>query len=249
MIKKLILVFVLGLLMGCDSEDAGDCLQTAGDITQVEVSADPFTKITVHRRVALVIKEGPIQKVVVETGENLQPEIDVQVINDELIIRNYNECNFFREYGITTVYVTVPNLTAIRNASELDVTSDGVLTFPNLYLRSSGEKNDFLAIGDWHLNLNNQNIRIWSNGISVFYLKGETEKLDILFSDGDTRFEGQELHAKKISVKNVSSNDMLIYPTEEVKGTIHSTGDVILYHVPPVMEVEALSDYGKLIIK
>lgn len=247
--KKLILVLLAGISIGCNSEDAGNCLQTAGDITQVEVEVDPFTKITVHRRVALEIKEGPIQKVVVETGHNLQPDIDLQVTDNELIIRNHNDCNFFRDYGITKVYVTVPNLTLIRNASELDITSNGVLTFPDLSLRSVGQKNIFLAVGDWHLNIRNEKVRIWSNGIANFYMEGTTNLLDLVFSDGDTRFEGQNFHAKKILAKNVSSNDMLLFPTEEISGTIHSTGDIILYNVPPIMNVQELNDYGQLIIK
>src|SRR5210317_430288 len=247
--KKLIFILLVVMSFACNSEDAGDCLQTAGTITQVEVDVDPFTKITVHRRVALEIKEGPVQKVVVETGHNLQPDIQLQVLDNELIIRNNNECNFFRDYGITKVYVTVPNLTSIRNASELNITSNGVLTFPELYLRSSGEKNDYLAVGDWHLTIKNTKVRIWSNGIANFYIHGTTDVLDVFFSDGDTRFEGQEFQAKMIIAKNVSSNDMLLYPVEEITGTIHSTGDIILYHVPPIMSVEELNDFGQLIIK
>ena len=248
MMKKLFLILTISFLIGCDSENVGDCIQAAGDITQVEVSVDAFTKITVHRRVALEIKEGPVQKVVVETGENLQPEIELKVVDNELIIRNHNECNFFRDYGITKVYVTSPNLTYIRNASELNITSNGVLTYPDLYLRSSGERNEFLSVGDWFLNIDNQKVRIWSNGIANFYMQGKTDLLDVHFSDGDTRFEGKEFRAKKIIAKNVSSNDMLLYPIEEITGSIHSTGDIILFNVPPIIEVEELNDFGQLII-
>ena len=249
MMKKFYLILVLGFLTGCNSEDAGDCLQTAGEITQVEVEVDAFTKITVHRRVALEIKEGPVQKVVVETGHNLQPEIDLQVINNELVIRNYNECNFFRDYGITKVYVTAPNLTHIRNASELNVTSNGILTYPDLYLISLGDRNKFLAVGDWDMHIENTKLRIRSNGIAVMNIKGKTDYLDLLFDNGDPRLNAQNFTAKKINLKQVSSNDMLLFPTEEITGTIHSTGDVILYNNPPVVNVDAMTRFGRLIIK
>jgi hypothetical protein len=82
--------------------------------------------------------------------------------------------------------------------------------------------------------------------ISNYYIDGISYNLNINFSDGDTRFEGQNLLAKNITFRNVSSNDILVYPTESVSGKIHSTGNVILYNTPPIVDVEELS-VGELI--
>ena len=246
--KKIIYIICLITLFSCNSEDAGDCLQTAGEIIQQEFDVPVFTKILVNKKVALVIKEGPIQKVVVETGENLMPDIELQVIDNQIILTNHNTCNFFRDYGITKVYITSPNINEIRNASELNVTSDGELTYPSLYLRSSGEKSKFLAVGDWHLTINNNRVSIWSNGISTFFINGTANSLDVGFSDGDTRFEGENFIVKNVTVRNVSSNDILINPTESLKGSIHSVGNVISFNQPPIVEVDVLSK-GNLIFK
>lgn len=246
--KKIIYIICLITLFSCDSEDAGDCLQTAGDIIQQEFEVTSFSKILVNKKVALVIKDGPIQKVVVETGENLMPDIEIEVVDNQIILTNHNTCNFFRDYGITKVYITSPNISEIRNASELNVTSEGELTYPSLYLRSSGEKSKFLAVGDWHLTINNNRVNIWSNGIATFFINGTTNNLDIGFSDGDTRFEGENFIAKNITVRNVSSNDVLIYPTESLKGSIHSVGDVISFNKPPIVEIDVQSK-GNLIFK
>jgi len=115
-------------------------------------------------------------------------------------------------------------------------------------LRSSGEKNDFLSVGDWYLTIENESVNVWSNGIAIFYLNGNTTNLDINFSDGDTRFEGKNFIAKNISVRQVSSNDMVIFPTESLTGSIHSTGNVIAYNTPPLITVDVQS-VGKLIFK
>jgi len=247
--KKIIYIFTLLIFASCNDENANNCFQSAGEITQVEIELPTFDKVVVHERIELIITEGPEQKVIVESGENLLPEITVEVINNELVLTNYNTCNFFREYDLTKVYVTSPNLTTIRNASEYNVSSNGVLTYPSIYLRSSGEKSEFLAVGDWHLNIQNENVKIWGNGIAVFYLEGTTNNLDLSFSDGNTRFEGENFKAQHIKVRQVSSNDMLIFPIQSLTGTIHSVGDVISFNKPPLIEVEALSDYGKLIFK
>ena len=41
-------------------------------------------------------------------------------------------CNFVRDYGLTKVYVTAPNVSEITNNSEFTVHSIGVLNYPNL---------------------------------------------------------------------------------------------------------------------
>ena len=247
--KKLFYILVVFIFTSCNDENANNCFQFAGEITQVEIELPLFEKVVVHERIELIITEGPEQKVIIESGENLLPDITAEVINNELVLTNYNTCNFFREYDLTKVYVTSSNLKTIRNASEYNVSSNGALTYPSIYLRSSGEKSEFLAVGDWHLNIQNENVKIWGNGISVFYLKGTTNNLDLSFSDGNTRFEGKEFKAQHIKVRQVSSNDMLIYPVQSLTGSIHSTGDVISFNKPTLIEVEELSAYGKLIFK
>ena len=246
--RKIIYLCCLITIFGCNNEDSGDCLQTAGTIIQQEIDVAPFTKILVNKKVALVINEGPIQKVIVETGENLMPDIEVQVLDNQIILTNHNSCNFFRDYGITKVYITSPNISEIRNASELNVTSESLLTFPNLFLESAGIGNTFLAVGDFNLIIDNSKVTVLSNGISNFYLSGKTKDLTIYFANGDTRFEGKNLISENVTILQVSSNDILIHPTKSLKGTIHSVGNVISFNQPPIIEVNVLSK-GKLIFK
>ncbi len=244
--KKYIYIILLVIFYNCDSENAGDCVQTAGNIIKVAIEMPSFNKIVTHENIELIVIDGPVQKVEIETGENLLNDIKTEVINGELILKNGNKCNFFRDYSLTKIFVTSPDINTIRNASELNVSSIGALTYPSLSLRSTGEKRDFLSVGDFHLTIENENVTVWGNGIANFYIDGHTDRLNVNFSDGDTRFEGENFIVKNITVRNVSSNDMLLYPTESVSGTIHSTGDVILYNTPTIVDVEELS-VGKLI--
>lgn len=234
---------------GCNSEDSGDCFQTAGTTIFKEIEVPSFSTILVQERVGLILEEGPVQKVIIETGKNLLPDVSVEVIDNELILNDNNACNFVRDYGITKIHITSPNITKIRNASEQDVNSKGVLTFPSLYLQSVGDKTKYLGAGDFNLNIENESLRIWGNAICNFNIKGSSQKLDISLSDGDTRFNGEYLIAEEVIVRQVSSNDILVYPTQSLKGSIYSTGDVISFNKPPIVEVEEISSYGKLIFK
>lgn len=247
--KKLIYILISILILSCNNEDANDCFQTTGKITQVKIELPNFEKLVIHERIETFISEGEQQKIIIESGENLLSDITAEVINNELIIKDNNSCNLVREYGITKVYITSPKLTVIRNASEYNISSIGTLKYPSLYLRSSGEKSEFLSVGDFHLSIKNENVRIWSNGVANFYLDGSTNNLNINFSTGDTRFEGENFIADHVKINQVSSNDILTFPVQSIEGAIYSTGDIILFNQPPVINVQSTENNGELIIK
>lgn len=246
--RLLIYLLITTSIIACDSEDAGDCFQTAGSIIQQEFTVDSFEKILIHEGIELIIKEGLVQKVVVETGKNLMNDVQVEVIDNKLIATNKNKCNFVRDYGLTKVYVTSPNITEIRNSSELSVRSEGILTFPNLTLLAEDYQNDFLNIGDFYLTVDNSTVYITCNGIANFYISGKTTNLRVGFFAGDSRFEGKDLIATNVVVTSKSSNDMLVNPQEKITGDIYSLGDVIAFNKPPTIEVTEHYK-GKLIFK
>lgn len=248
--KKIFFILCSILLISCDDENASNCFQTAGNIIQQEVEVTSFEKVVVHARIELIITQGDEQKVTIETGENLLNDITVEVINNELILKNNNTCNFVREYDLTKIYITAPNLTRIRNASEDNISSNGLLTYKSLELISIGDKDVYLPIGDWYLNIQNEKIKISSNGNAIFHLEGSTDELNLnLFDFCDSRFEGEHLIAQHITVNQISSNDILIYPVESLSGTIYSTGDVISFNRPTTVDIDDLSDYADLIFK
>ena len=236
------------LITSCDSEDSGDCFQKAGTIEQYEISVSTFSKILVNERIELIVKDGPVQKVVLETGKNLKGDVTIEVIGNQLIATNNNKCNFVREYGITKVYVTAPNITEIRNSSELTVSSDGVLTYPSLRLLSEDWQSDYLNIGDFNIEVNNTSTSVVSNGISNFYIKGNTTNLNINFASGDSRFEGKNLIANNVKLLSKSSNDILVNPQDKIEGNIYSLGNVIAFNEPEIVNVTEHYK-GKLIFK
>lgn len=241
-------ILVLICFTACDSEDAGNCFQTAGNSIQEEVPMESFNRILINERIELIIKEGPTQKVVIETGKNLLNDIKLEVVDNQLIATNNNTCNFVRDYGLTTIHVTSPNITEIRNSSELSVTSDGLLTFPTLRLLSEDYLSDYLNIGDFNISVDNLTTSIVSNGISNFYLNGNTANLAVNFAAGDSRFEGENLTAKNIRLIHKSSNDILVNPQEKITGNIYSLGNVIAFNKPATVEVTEHYK-GKLIFK
>ncbi|MEX0274726.1 MAG: DUF2807 domain-containing protein, partial [Flavobacteriaceae bacterium] len=126
----------MGICHSCGSENAPDCFQASGDRVQRTVEVPSFTKITVFETIKLVVKQGEEQEVRIETGANLMNEVSANVTDGRLVLRNENGCNYVRKYGLTTVYVTSPNLVEIRSSTGLSVSSDGILHYGDLLLIS-----------------------------------------------------------------------------------------------------------------
>ncbi|MDO1502551.1 head GIN domain-containing protein [Winogradskyella maritima] len=247
--KKLCVIILILGFWSCDTENAPDCIQTAGSIIQQDFTVDSFDKILINREIELVISEGPNYEVTVETGENLLNDISVEVLDGRLVLTDNNTCNYVRDFGITKVYVTTPTLTEIRCSTQYDISSDGVLTFPTLRLISENfNEPDSFPIGDFKLNIQADNLRIGSNNLSFYYLEGQVENLVVNFFSGNGRFEGENLIAQNISIFHRGSNDMILNPQQSLTGSIRSTGNVISKNQPPTVEVEEVFT-GRLIFE
>ena len=206
---------------------------------QQEVVVGSFEKIVVNRDIELIIKEGQEYTVTIETGENLLNDVLATVVDNELQLSDYNSCNYVRDYGITKVYVTAPNITEIRNSSQYEVSSNGVLTYSNLTLISE----DFNApgsftVGDFRLQINNDKLRVVSNNISSFYITGTVNSLFVGFYAGAGRFEGENLIAQNVDVFHRGSNDMVVNPQISLTGELRGTGNLISVNQPPTVQVE-----------
>ncbi|WP_026914306.1 head GIN domain-containing protein [Christiangramia portivictoriae] len=237
--KKLIFLFFGIVLLSCDSEDANDCFQKAGAITSEEIVLESFDEILVYDKIKLFIEQGEQQKVVVETGENLRNEVSAQVIDGQLVLRNENDCNFVRDFNITKVYVTIPDLTYIRHAGNLMIESVGTLRLDELWLVSENQDKDIEVYtnGDFKLDLEVQNFRITSDNYSHFFLTGKVETFDGFFAAGDSRLEARDLIVQHYDLLHRGTNKLIINPQQSLKADLFSYGDIISVNRPPEVSV------------
>jgi hypothetical protein len=207
------------------------------------IPVNPFTRIKVYRGIAVQITQGAEYKVEIKSGSNLIDNISVTQIDNQLILTDNTTCNWLREYGQTTIYITTPTLEEIYSKTERDISSNGILTFPVLKLYSidkNGDGENSAGTGDFYFNINNNLLQIESNNVSRFFISGTTNSEIINFWAGDSRIDSSNLTAQNISVFHRGSNDMIVKPIQSITGKMFSTGNIILKNNPTIVDVQQL---------
>lgn len=251
--RILILSYCTGLLVllaGCNSEEATDCLQTDGEVISRSITLPEFTRVRIDNDVSIEITQGLTQEITIETRANLWSDLSFTVEDNTLIAQNNNDCNFFRESKQTTVHLTTPNLVFIKNNSIGEVRSNGVLSFPTLRLESitTPGLEDVNKTGDFYLDINSEDFRIFANGNSDFYITGSTTSANINFSDEFPLLEASNLLIEDLTFRHTGAAPMIVNPQNSITGQIRATGDVIARNEPPVVDVEELFT-GRLIFE
>lgn len=231
-------------LVSCKQE----CNEEAGKIIQKELEVASFNAIIVNTGIKLVVKESIEQQVIVEAGENRFDNFHTIVTDNTLELQADGPCFFSPSLDPVIVYISSPNLEYIRNSSDYSISSDGVLNFPKLQLYSEDHENNYSNFGNFDLAVNNDNLSIVSNGLSVFTISGNTTNLNIQFYSGIGKFEGKDLVATHVNIYHRGDNSLKVNPQQSLKGGLYSTGNVISYNRPPIVEVEEYFT-GKLIFE
>lgn len=248
--KSIFYISIVIMLLSCNGENTPDCFQNAGDMVRVEVEVSSFTNITVFENLNLVLKQGNEQRVEIETGEFLLNEVTAATEDGRLILRNENSCNYVRDYGLTTIYITSPNIQEIRSSTGLLISSDGILNYPNLSLFSESFNNPETETtdGSFDLELASETVSIVVNGIAYFKLSGNTVNFNVTIAAGDSRIEAEDLSSQNVNLNHRGSNDIFVNPQERISGVIRGYGDVISFNRPPEVEVEEIFE-GQLIFR
>lgn len=234
-----ILIILSFLLLRCDSKNSWDCVQTPGSEIVFDASVEEFHSVTALGHVDLVLIQDSLRRIKVETRKNLVDNIQFSTEDGMLFIEDKSSCNILRKRSYTTVYVYAPVLYSIRNASTGTIRNEGVWRQDKISLISDDYQNSsYHNNGVFLMNLELQELSVLTNGHSYFKLEGTAEKAEIAFYSGNARLEANAMQIQEIDVYHRGTNHMLLYPVQAIRGEILSTGDVRIYNLPPIIEVE-----------
>lgn len=237
--KKILYILLLIFTTSCGISE--DCFKGNGNrVTQNYPVAD-FTKIKVYSGVGLVVKEGENYEVKIETSDNILDEIEVTLQDDMLVVKDNSSCNITRDYGLTTVYVTAPNIEELHSKTDQEIKSEGVLHYPILRLFAMGDDGDGSGTGNFYIDFESTGqLVVETNTNTNYTLKGNANEVFLNFYFGDGRFFGENFEAETIKVFHRGSNDMVVFPLQRIEGQLLSTGNLILKNTPSEVEVEEL---------
>lgn len=158
------------VLWGCKAPVC-DCFDSAGKPGSQVREVPFFTQLVVNDNINVYVAAGNPEKVTIEGGSNLIPNISASVNNGILTLHNNNICNWLRSYKKSNinVYITMPQLTTITNSGYGTVQSEGTLTFDSLVLYTTNSP------GDINLTVNSKFINAHMFGTADLSLSGQCQ--------------------------------------------------------------------------
>lgn len=244
--KQFLAIVTIIFTLSCDTESSSDCLKTSGVIVSKNIVLEDFSKVIIHEGIELEIKQGTKNSIHIFYGKNLIDNIKTKIVDGKLSISNTTSCQFIRDIEPAKILLTAIDIFEIRNASQFPVFSNTSLHFSSLTLISENHLVDYVNVGDFNLLINNQNLKVITNNVSNFSIKGSTDNLDIVFAAGQGKFEGEQLIAQNIHLFHRGINNIVIKPIQQLTGEIRGVGNVISVNKPPVIDVKEFYT-GKLI--
>ncbi|PID68885.1 MAG: hypothetical protein CR968_00565 [Flavobacteriia bacterium] len=216
------------------------CTPDTGESNYIErtVEVNDFSELIIYTGVKVNIRQSEQHRVVIRASEERINEISVDVDGETLHIKGEKTGLFSNTYTPVNVTVYTPHLTEVRHSGNHLVYSDDTLSFPSLTLISENYNSDYDNVGDFDLTIDNENLKIISNGISTFEIQGYTAQLEVSYYSGTGQFKGENLIAETVHVFHRGENSIKVYPVESLTGDLYSIGNLEAYHHPPLVDVE-----------
>ncbi len=241
-LKFTIFSFLLILISaGCDKESAPDFLQTTGEMSKEEREIENFTEIELFDKINLYLFQDTINKLTVEAGKNLIPEIITEVKEGKLTIKNTNKYNFLRSYKKEiNVFVSCKNLQQLSYKGAGNISSQNRLTSSNFNFDShkgTGKVELSIISQEGHFNIHTGHCELILHGsIGVNYL----------YQAGNGFSDATDLETGYTFVTNKGTNDLKVWAEKVLYAKINYLGNI--YYKGNAYDVGAeITDKGKLI--
>lgn len=240
---KLIIAFILTCLLfsGCEKLPMDDCFKSTGEITLEHRTIEPFEYISLEDNINLIITQGETESVTVRAGENLLSDIVTEVDNNQLTIRNDNNCNWVRNYNKDIdVYLTVRYLTGITYRSS------------GLVLSTNTIISDSLSIAVWDgTGTIDMDIQTRVSTLSIhygsvdFHIRGQSG-VTFIYAGSYGPFFCQELISQFTFMNNRGSNDCYVHCNKQLEVEIEYTGSIYYTGRPEIVKAK-ITGSGQLI--
>ncbi|MBN1252307.1 MAG: DUF2807 domain-containing protein [Bacteroidales bacterium] len=240
--KNLAAYFIIILsffLNSCEN----NCLSSSGEIVKIERQTADFKQIELYGVFNVYLKSGVENKIEIEAGKNIIPNIETVVKNDVLTINDLNKCDFIKGYANKNLYITFDTLTQLIVYDAANLYSIDTLVTPSLSIRFESQ------IGYCDLTINSKvfKLAIWF-GSGDYILKGKSKKLYV-YALYSSFIYAEEVLTEACYAYNKSMGDIYVKTDGLLDVNILDSGNIYYSGNPYNIEIKEHTGSGKLIKK
>lgn len=218
--------FVVAMLFSCDKENS--CVKTSGPTTsEFRIITGAFDTVELNNKINLILTQDSVFSIKVEAGANLLPLITTDVIDNQLIIKSDNRCNFLRSYTKPiNVYLSVPSLKKINYLGQGNISCTNLLTFPTFTIEANK------ATGSVNLALVNDDLRVMQHiGPADFNFIGSSKRA-YLYTNGNGWLHFENFICNDAQVNSSGTGDIILNATNSLLVELYAIGNVYYYGNP-----------------
>lgn len=219
--KLSVLFFSIFFLFLSNTSEA-QRIKGSGRVTNQGKTISSFNRIEISSAFTVELIQSEKEFVNIQTDENIQPYVVVEVKNKKLRIRLKKGVNI-KKMTTLSAKIGFSHLNEIKLSGATDLKANGILTFDDLKIRTSGASN-------LELNIKAGQLTVDCSGASDLKLMGQAEIVTLELSGAST-LEAYDLHINNC-VANVSgASDAEIFASDnliiEASGasSVHYKGD------------------------
>lgn len=225
-----LLVFVFTVFSCKDSE----CSLTSGDYAEMEILVDEFIALDVSDFINIELIQTHEYGLLIKGGENIINNIHFEVRENTLFLRNDNQCRWLRDPAERIdIQVFAPDINNINFPAYGDVLMKD-------WELSSLSVNTLRSLRDFEFSGTADSMFFFlEQGSPDLYLSGDAHYLYVYHS-GTGKVIANDLKAHSVHFNHMSTGDFLVYPKENLRVEIRSSGNTRAFH--PANNVEIIQE-------
>jgi hypothetical protein len=204
---KQMIAFVIIMILGCNLSLFAQ--KDKGNVIIQDRNVADFTAIEIGNALEVILSQGSVQTVKVETNEGLQEFLKTEVSDGVLKV---SQTNKMKNPSKLMVYITVKDLNKISVNGASELKSETVIKSDKLELNSSGASEVTLELEV------NELVSDFS-GASEITLKGTASKHTITLS-GASELKAGEFETKEMTINASGASDLEVNVKEKLSGQI-----------------------------
>ena len=234
------LLYPTVFLAGCQKENALDCLKSTGTIKTETRALDTFRTLRIFDNLEVTVVADSVHYVEVTAGKNLLENIQTEVNNGELSLRNINKCNWVRSYdNPLKIRVHTKELRDVFHDGDATLSSENLFPATSLFLHITGA-------GDTDLELKTESVWLDMYELGEVRLRGSNNQLTAyILSMGSLKAEN--LQTKEASLKLTDQGQAFVQVSQKLTAEINGPGNV--FYVGPSPQIKTFGNGSGKVLK